>query len=179
MGSGKNWRRNCQFSKKKMARKSDFWPNIDFFCGSNTHFFTSHLILLQKLTFFIGHFALQCREHGVPQNMALPKMGPIWLILAKNLIISLGDRISTNWAFMSLCLGWIVHIFTRICKFKLKISVVGTWARKSISVWAAIHLDFALWLLFPSFHALLLNSRLQKHFKSTVYIAWLSLNFKL
>ena len=113
--------------QEKNGKKIGFLAKYRFFfCGSNTHFFTSHLILLQKLTFFIGHFALQCREHGVPQNMALPKMGPIWRILAKNLIISLGDRISTNWAFMSLCLGWIVHIFTRICKFKLKISVVGT-----------------------------------------------------
>ena len=35
MGSGKNWRRNGDFSEKKTAKNLIKYPQIDFFCGSN------------------------------------------------------------------------------------------------------------------------------------------------
>ena len=59
--------RETAFFPEKMGKKSDFWPKINF-CGSNPNCVTFHLILLQKLTFFI-----LCTLLSKVKNKASPK----------------------------------------------------------------------------------------------------------
>ena len=61
--------------------------NIDRW-GSNgcyRHFFHFLPYCIAKTDFFyFAHFALRCQEHGVCQNVHLPKVSPIQHILAQN-----------------------------------------------------------------------------------------------
>jgi len=61
-----------------MAKKSLKWPKIDFLKVA-PHFFRVHPYSNAKTDFFyFVYLALQCREHGVPQNVPLPKTGAFW-----------------------------------------------------------------------------------------------------
>ena len=53
-----------------------------------------------RLFFYFAHFTLQCQEHGVCQNVHLPKIGPIQPILAQNLIFPIfiyGRLLANAW----------------------------------------------------------------------------------
>ena len=61
------------------------------------------LRLLQKNDFcYFLHYDLQCREHGVHQNVTLPKISPNRRILAKNSVFNLCNSISADGAFVGL-----------------------------------------------------------------------------
>ena len=93
MGSGKYWQRNGHFSEEKNYQKFHKNGQKSIFSGSNPHFFTFHLILLQKLTLFIFCTLLSNKKSGNNQNVPLPKIGPNRRILTKNLIFCFGNTI--------------------------------------------------------------------------------------
>ena len=59
--------------------KNRIFGQKSIFGASNPHFFhfPPYSFAKTDISFYLLHFALQCREHGAQQYVPLPKIGPI------------------------------------------------------------------------------------------------------